>query len=75
MLGESSFDLAAVARVARRMDMGAYEYQRKAPSAAVIVTPDQAITGAPIVFDGAGWSDPDAGDALTCAGRSTTARW
>ena len=47
------------------MDVGAYEYQRKAPSAAVIVTPNQAIAGQPIVFDGAGSSDPDPGDALT----------
>ena len=66
VLGESSFDLAAVARVAHgRMDMGAYEYQRKGPSAAVVVTPNQAIAGQPVVFDGAGSSDPDPGDALS----------
>jgi PKD domain len=47
-----------------RSDMGAYEYQRQPPHAA-IVAPSTATIGAPASFSAAGSSDPDPGDVLT----------
>ena len=45
-------------------DMGAYEYQRQPPSAA-ISAPETATVGQPASFSATGSSDPDPGDALT----------
>jgi hypothetical protein len=47
-------------------DIGAYEYQRAAPTAA-ISGPASGTAGAPLELSGAGSSDPDPGDALTYA--------
>ena len=49
-------------------DMGAYEYQRRAP-AAVIAAPGGGpfAVGAPVAFSAAGSGDPDAGDSLEYA--------
>jgi hypothetical protein len=46
-------------------DIGAYEYQRQAPTA-VIAAPasDRFAAGTPVAFSAAGSSDPDAGDSL-----------
>jgi hypothetical protein len=46
-------------------DMGAYEYQRRAPTA-VIAAPSAGAfaTGAPVAFSAEGSGDPDAGDSL-----------
>jgi PKD domain len=49
-----------------RADLGAFEYQRRAPVAA-IGGPDSAIAGQAMELSGAGSRDPDAGDALTYA--------
>jgi hypothetical protein len=46
-------------------DMGAYEYARRAPSAAASVDRTSALTGELLAFGGTGSSDPDPGDALT----------
>jgi PKD domain len=46
-------------------DMGAYEYQRRAPAAAIAApTADGFPPGATVAFSAAGSSDPDAGDSL-----------
>ncbi len=46
-------------------DMGAYEYQRRAPTAAIAApVADAFALGAPVAFSAAGSSDPDAGDSL-----------
>ena len=46
-------------------DMGAYEYQRRAPSAVIAAPGGTAFAaGAPVAFSAAGSSDPDAGDTL-----------
>lgn len=46
-------------------DMGAYEYQRRAPSAVIVAPGGTAFAaGAPVAFSAAGSSDPDAGDTL-----------
>jgi hypothetical protein len=47
-----------------RPDIGAYEYQRAAPLAA-ISGPDSATVGQAMDFSAAGSSDPDPADALT----------
>ncbi len=47
-------------------DIGAYEYQRAAPAAA-ISDPGSGTAGVPLELSGAGSSDPDPGDALTYA--------
>jgi PKD domain-containing protein len=46
------------------VDLGAYEYQRRAPKAAASA-PADSIAGQPIAFDGSGSNDPDSGDSLT----------
>jgi hypothetical protein len=48
------------------LDIGAFEYQRAAPSAA-IAAPDSAIAGQALELSGAGSADPDPGEALTYA--------
>lgn len=46
-------------------DMGAYEYQRRAPTAAIAApVADGFALGVPVAFSAAGSSDPDAGDSL-----------
>ena len=47
-------------------DIGAYEYQRAGPAAA-ISGPASGSVGAALEFSGSGSSDPDPGDALTYA--------
>ncbi len=47
-----------------RSDMGAYEYQRQPPSAA-ISAPASATIGHAVEFSATGSTDPDPGDALT----------
>jgi len=49
-----------------RADLGAYEYQRRAPVAA-IEGPATATVGETLALSGAGSSDPDRGDDLTYA--------
>jgi len=45
--------------------MGAFEYQRRAPTASFTVTPASSTAGTASTFDGSGSSDPDPGDTLT----------
>lgn len=49
-----------------RRDKGAYEYQRRAPTAA-LVGPSSGKSGQSLAFKATGSSDPDAGDPLTYA--------
>ncbi len=49
------------------VDIGAYEYQHRAPTAVASATPSTAAAGSPVTFDGSRSSDPDDGDALTYA--------
>jgi hypothetical protein len=44
-------------------DIGAYEYQRMGPDAAIAITPAQALLGTPMAFDASASRDPD-GDPL-----------
>ena len=46
------------------VDLGAYEYQRRAPKAAASA-PAGAAAGQTLAFDGSGSNDPDSGDSLT----------
>jgi PKD domain len=48
-----------------RVDMGALEYQHRAPVADAKANPASATTGDTVAFDGSGSSDPDPGDTLT----------
>lgn len=50
----------------KRPDKGAYEYQRRAPTAA-LVGPSSGKSGQSLAFKATGSSDPDAGDPLTYA--------
>jgi PKD repeat protein len=49
------------------LDVGAYEYQHRVPTAVPSATPSSATAGTAITFDGAHSSDPDHGDSLTYA--------
>ena len=50
------------------LDMGAYEYQRRAPEAKIAAPLGGHVAiGTPVAFSAAGTGDPDAGDALTYA--------
>jgi PKD domain len=48
-----------------RVDMGALEYQHRAPVADAEANPTSATTGETIAVDGTGSSDPDPGDTLS----------
>ena len=48
-------------------DIGAYEYQRRAPVAVATADPTSAITAQTVSFSAAGSSDADHGDSLTYA--------
>ena len=61
-------DLDGLARVVNgRLDLGAFEYQRRSPIAMAAAAPSTAQTGQVATFDGTGSSDPDPGDTLTYA--------
>ena len=67
----NNVDLAGLPRIVdgnaadgEQPDIGAYEYQRAAPAAA-IEAPASATVGQTIDMSGAGSTDPDAADALT----------
>jgi hypothetical protein len=61
-------DLGGLSRVVNgRLDMGAFEYQRRRPSAVATATPGTVQTGQAATFDGAGSSDPDPGDTIAYA--------
>jgi hypothetical protein len=61
-------DLDGLSRVVSgRLDIGAFEYQRRAPSAVASATPGTAQSGQAVTFDGSGSSDPDPGDTLAYA--------
>jgi hypothetical protein len=73
--GNQGIDLAGEQRLVDgdgadgpRRDMGAYEYQRRTPTA-VIAAPGAGpfALGAPVAFSAAGSGDPDAGDSLEYA--------
>ncbi len=73
--GDQGMDLAGELRLVDgdgadgpTRDMGAYEYQRRTPTA-VIAAPGAGpfALGAPLAFSAAGSSDPDAGDSLEYA--------
>jgi hypothetical protein len=49
------------------LDLGAYEYQHRAPTAVASAAPTSAAAGSTITFDGSRSSDPDDGDTLTYA--------
>jgi hypothetical protein len=49
------------------LDLGAYEYQHRAPVAVASATPPSAPAGAAVTFDGSRSSDPDDGDTLSYA--------
>lgn len=71
--GAQGWDLAREARVVNGdgpgdavRDMGAYEYQRRAPTAAIASPAGGAFAvGTPVAFSAQGSSDPDPGDALS----------
>jgi len=61
-----SSDLGGLTRVVNdRLDLGAFEYQRRPPSAVATVTLIAVETGQPVIFDAAGSDDPDPGDPIT----------
>ena len=68
LVGPGDMDLDGGSRLVAmgtaKTDLGAYEYQHQAPSAA-IAGPDSASAGQALELSGAGSSDPDPGDALT----------
>ena len=73
LLGEENPDLAGNERVrdsdgngSAIRDIGAYEYQRLAPTAEFSVSPLPTLLGDPTAFDGSGSTDPD-GDPLAYA--------
>ena len=48
-----------------RVGMGAFEYQRVAPTAVATATPDSVGVGTPATFSASGSSDPNPGDTLS----------
>jgi hypothetical protein len=63
-----SADLDGLSRVVNgRLDIGAFEYQRRSPNAAASATPASIQTGQAVTFNAAGSSDPDPGDTLSYA--------
>jgi PKD repeat protein len=73
---EPPFDLDGNVRIAdgngdgvARRDMGAFEYQRRAPVAAATASLAAAAVGQTVTFDGSGSHDPDPGDSLVFAWR------
>lgn len=63
----SPTDLDGNPRDVAPLDLGAYEYQRRTPTAVATATPSNARVGGAITFDGGGSSDLDDGDTLTYA--------
>jgi PKD repeat protein len=58
-------DLDGLTRVVNgRLDMGAFEYQRRPPSAVATVSPGAVTAGQAVTFDGTASSDPDPGDTI-----------
>jgi hypothetical protein len=55
-------DLDGLTRPVGRVDLGAYEYQRRPPAASVSATPASPTTGQDVTFVAAA-SDPDPGDS------------
>lgn len=49
------------------LDLGAYEYQHRAPNAVASAAPGSASPGSAFTFDGSRSTDPDDGDTLTYA--------
>jgi hypothetical protein len=73
--GESTTDRGGLARIvdgdgngSAVRDIGAFEYQRRPPSASARAAPARGDTSTSFTFTGTG-SDPDAGDTLTYAWR------
>jgi hypothetical protein len=69
--GESGTDIAGQSRVVdgdgasgARRDMGAFEYQRRPPTAALAIDPIAPLPGQDVAFSAAGSVDPD-GEALS----------
>jgi PKD repeat protein len=70
--GESTSDLAGLGRLqdgdgdgTPRRDMGAFEYQPRAPTAVAGAQPPSPRAGQAVTFDGSLSSDPEPGDTLT----------